>query len=234
MAFLIFDEKKIEDFKKNNFIIDSKEKSVYVLVNPDVFDKDVVIAAAYSIQEFANVIIDSQKVKTKDDSGEESEKQYFLVKLISHSNKELEEIAYDFNNRLVNYSNYKYQAERYKEVKEKIMSEVYSQLKNQDYEDEYDDYDEENEEDYDECEEPEDSEDAEIEGVNDDALEDVDTSDDDILIPWEDKFSEEIKDKNDVYLNIEEKSEETKDSEEKTTEKNQDEKKGDSSDENAS
>ncbi len=159
-----------------------KNNTVYVKVNKNVFRKETITSAAYSIQEFANVILDETE-------------NYLVVALIPQKDcpYSLKDLAFEFNNRLINYENYFINLEKAKEIKEKVLQEVYSQIPSDEVK--------ESEEVCDETE----TEETEIEEPEDEIIieEDDDIDINDIVIPWEDKFKDVLKDKNDLYLEME-------------------------------
>jgi hypothetical protein len=200
MAFVIFKELKPKDFDPyENIKVDEDNNAVYVLANFLLFGREVLISAAYSIQKFADVIIDSD--------GED----FVIFKLVKKEfDGSLEELGREFNNRLINYANYFENLKYNKAAKEQIIGEVYSQLpENEELASDaaYPDIPAESGGDFDAQEMPRsesDSEDTEssdeekIDEALDEDLEDFDA--DEILLPWEEKFKEDLKDKNDTNL----------------------------------
>jgi hypothetical protein len=180
-----------------NLKIDEKNNAVYVLVNYSLFDKTVLISSAYGIQKFADVVIDSDG------------NEFAIVKLSKAGfDGTLKDLGREFNNRLVNYANYFESLKYTKDIKRRVIQEVYSQLPKDDQSD--DDFSEESsgsDSDFDsddmsydqlDTENGESSEDNKLDEALDDDLEDFDV--DEIVLPWEEKFKDELKDKNDTYL----------------------------------
>ncbi|MFW6047333.1 MAG: hypothetical protein ACOCP4_06080 [Candidatus Woesearchaeota archaeon] len=115
MGLDLFKNLERDDFEDNNLLIDESNDVCYVLVNDQIFDKEVVIAASYSIEQFAYCIIDKKE-------------NFFVVALYPTKNGNLETIGYEFNNRLINHSYYINTLKRTKKIKENILNETFSQL----------------------------------------------------------------------------------------------------------
>jgi hypothetical protein len=180
-----------------NLKIDEKNNAVYVLVNYSLFDKAVLISSAYGIQKFADVVIDSDG------------NEFAIVKLSKAGfDGTLKDLGREFNNRLVNYANYFESLKYTKEIKKNVIQEVYSQLPEDDRsEDDFSEIPPESGSDFDsndmfcdqsDTEDGESSEDHKIDEALDNDLEDFNA--DEIVLPWEEKFKDELKDKNDTYL----------------------------------
>lgn len=200
MSFVIFKEIKPNEFDScENLKIDKTKKAVYVLVDFTIFDKDVLISAAYSIQRFADVVIDSDG------------KDFAIVQLKkTNFDGTLEELGREFNNRLINYAHYFATLEYTKEVKEEVMEEVYSQLSDND--EISNEIKAQSSQDIDAQElhssgASEGSDDLDSDNIQkidealDEELEDIDA--DEITVPWEEKFMNDLKDKNDKFLDKE-------------------------------
>jgi hypothetical protein len=187
MSFTIFKELKPADFdSKENLKIDKKDNSVYVLVNFSLFDKVILISAAYGIQKFADVVLDS--------NGDD----YAIVKLTKTDFEgTLEQLGREFNNRLIDSANYFANLKYAKEVKEKVVGEVYSQLSEV----------QKTQRESSETLPPESGRDFDNQGMVsqefkdqdkideelEDDLEDFDA--DEIVLPWEEKFKNELEGK---------------------------------------
>jgi len=193
----IFD---IKNDEFNDLGMAIKQNVVYVKVNKNVFRRETITSAAYSIQEFANVILDES-----DDT--------LIVALIPQKDcpYSLEDLGFEFNNRLINYENYFINLEKAKEIKQKVLQEVYSQIPS----DEIKDSENFNHQDEISGREVQDNLNAsdEVCDEEDEIIieEDDDIDIDDIVIPWEDKFKDVLKDKNDKYLEMEDESKENPD-----------------------
>ena len=115
MGLNLFKNLERDDFDDNNLLIDNSNDVCYVLVNEEIFDKEIVIAASYSIEQFAYCIIDKKE-------------NFFVVALYPTKNGDIETVGYEFNNRLINHSYYINTLERTKKIKENILNETFSQL----------------------------------------------------------------------------------------------------------
>jgi His-Xaa-Ser system protein HxsD len=100
--------------KIQNFEIDSKEKSVYVSVNPKIYPLEVIYSAAYMFLEKAYVIIDGDP---------ESE---IIVQMKAKGEEDLKRMALDFQNELVNYAVYVIQAARTSDIRKAIVEKALS------------------------------------------------------------------------------------------------------------
>jgi len=109
---------------KNVEIMEQGKKAI-VSVNPKVFALEVIYSAAYVLLDKAYFLIDGDPEKE------------IKVEIISKQGKEVEKIALEFNNELVNYSVYVVQAARNQAVREAIISRALATNLNTETEEEY-------------------------------------------------------------------------------------------------
>ena len=99
--------------KINNIKINEKDKCVLVSINPEIYSLDVVYSAAYILMDRAYVILDGDP------------KEEIMVELkAKDGNENLEVLARDFGNELLNYAVYKSQSEKNKRLREIILQRV--------------------------------------------------------------------------------------------------------------
>ena len=108
----------MEDEVFNNMEI--KENCVIVSVNPKIYPLEVIQSAAY-------ILIDRVYVVMDGDPEEE-----IFVQLIPKETTDLQKLAYEFNNELLNYAVYHIQSKRNKEVRDAIVKRVFL-TNNEDY-----------------------------------------------------------------------------------------------------
>ena len=108
----------MEDEVFNNMEI--KENCVVVSVNPKIYPLEVIQSAAY-------ILIDRVYVVMDGDPEEE-----IFVQLIPKETTDLQKLAYEFNNELLNYAVYHIQSKRNKEVRDAIVKRVFL-TNNEDY-----------------------------------------------------------------------------------------------------
>ncbi|MEM4367972.1 MAG: hypothetical protein QXO21_03030 [Candidatus Anstonellales archaeon] len=95
---------------KLNFKINKKEKLAIISVNPKIYPLEVIYSAGYVFLDRAYVILDG-----------DPEKEIF-IKLIAKSKQEdIEKLALDFNNELLNYAVYVVQAARTSGIRQAIV-----------------------------------------------------------------------------------------------------------------
>jgi len=96
--------------KFKNFKIDRRARLVTISVNPSIFPLEVVYSAAYVFMNDAYVILDGDP------------KSKILVHLkAKNSRKDLEALALEFNNELLNYAVYAVQAAKTQEIRKAIV-----------------------------------------------------------------------------------------------------------------
>ena len=100
----------MKDSGFSNFTIN--DDSVSISVNPEIYPLDVVLSSAYIFTERCYVLIDGDP------------KEELLVELRPKKKEDLELVARDFNNELVNYANYTVQTIRNQELRQAIISRV--------------------------------------------------------------------------------------------------------------
>ncbi|MEM2115673.1 MAG: hypothetical protein QW524_01760 [Candidatus Woesearchaeota archaeon] len=179
-----------EEFEKSgSWIIKENEDSVYILLNAKLFDKKVIFATLYNMQQFAYTLLDFDG------------KDYIIRLIRTNNQKNLEELALDFTQRLINFEHYFLQLEDVKDIKEEIFKEVYSQLqKGSVPEVDYDINEQGVEENSEFCGCEEETLEVQDEGIKLQP-ENIDFQEfEDLLKPWEERFKEDLKDKRDPYL----------------------------------
>lgn len=92
-----------------NWEVDKENERVMVKVNPSIFPLEVIYSAAYMLIDKAYVIIDG-----------DPEKEIF-IEFTKKEDCELENLALEFNNELVNYAVYVTQAARNQSLREAII-----------------------------------------------------------------------------------------------------------------
>ena len=96
--------------KLKNFDIDKKNKIITVSINPSIFPLEVIYSAAYVLMNDAYVILDGDP------------KKKILVQIKAKKPKEdLEKLALEFNNELLNYAVYAVQAAKTQEIRRAIV-----------------------------------------------------------------------------------------------------------------
>ena len=93
--------------KKSN--LDIKDDCVVLSVNPKVYPLEVVYSAAYVFLDRAYVLLDGDP------------KKEILVELKPKNREDLEILGRDFNNELVNYSDYKKRSENTRKIREILL-----------------------------------------------------------------------------------------------------------------
>jgi His-Xaa-Ser system protein HxsD len=152
-----------------NIIIENDQ--AILKVNPKAYDIEVVYSAAYVFLDKAYIILDGDKEKE------------IIVKIKSKKSEDLEILANEFFNELINYSDYKKRAENTKEIREMILQRSLitndpSILNNMDE----DEFDEETKKLLEELENEDDEEFDDLEGI---------------AIPWEEKYGKESEEEKD-------------------------------------
>lgn len=92
-----------------NIEIDEKNKCALVSVNPKIYFLDVIYSAAYILLDRAHIILDG-------DPEEE-----IIAELRPKGKQDLKALAMAFNDELLNYSVYKTQSEKNKDIKQAII-----------------------------------------------------------------------------------------------------------------
>jgi len=96
--------------KLKKFNIDKKNKLITIYINPNIFPLEVVYSAAYVLMNDAYVILDGDP------------KKKILVQLKPKTpKKNLEKLALEFNNELINYAVYAVQAAKTQEIRKAIV-----------------------------------------------------------------------------------------------------------------
>jgi len=95
--------------KISNLEMDAKGNSVLIAVNPKIYPLEVIYSAAYMFLDRAYVVIDGDP---------EAE---VVVQLKAKGKEDLEKMAFEFQNELVNYAVYVVQAARTSEIRKAIV-----------------------------------------------------------------------------------------------------------------
>jgi His-Xaa-Ser system protein HxsD len=102
------EEQKID--LKSNLELHKDENYLVVSLNPRIYSLDVIYSAAYIFMDKAYLII----------SGD-PEKEIIVEMRPKDENIELEKLGYEFNNEIINYSVYKTQTEKNKDIRNAIV-----------------------------------------------------------------------------------------------------------------
>ncbi|PLW80693.1 His-Xaa-Ser system protein HxsD [Candidatus Woesearchaeota archaeon] len=78
-------------------------------INPKMYDLEVIYSATYLFLDKSYIILDGDP------------KKEILVKIKAKKGKDIEEIAHDFFNELINYSDYKKRADSTRKIRELIL-----------------------------------------------------------------------------------------------------------------
>ena len=97
----------------NNMEIDTKNNQVVISVNPKIYPLYIVYSAAYVFLDRAYVHIDG-------DPNDE-----IIVRLQPREKMDLESLARDFNNELINYAVYAIHSEMNKDIREAIIARAF-------------------------------------------------------------------------------------------------------------
>lgn len=95
--------------KKSNLELKNKGNLVLVSVNPKIYPLDVVYSAAYVFLDRAYILLDGDPRKS------------ITVELKPKEKYNLEKLGMEFNNELLNYAQYKKQAELNKEIRQILL-----------------------------------------------------------------------------------------------------------------
>ncbi len=96
--------------KLKNFDIDKKNKIITVSINPNIFPLEIIYSAAYVLMNDAYVILDGDP------------KKKILVQIkAKEQKKDLEKLALEFHNELLNYAVYAVQAAKTQEIRKAIV-----------------------------------------------------------------------------------------------------------------
>lgn len=93
-----------------NFEIDKEKNSVLVSVNPKIYPLDVIYSAAYVFTDNCYVLLDG-----------DPQDEVIVELKPKNSSLELEKIAMEFSNELLNYANYAMQSLRNARIREIIL-----------------------------------------------------------------------------------------------------------------
>jgi len=95
--------------KVQNFEVDMKANAVMISINPKIYPLEVIYSAAYMFLDRAYAVIDGDP---------ETE---IIVQLKAKAKEDLEKMALEFHNELVNYAVYVVQAARTSEIRNAIV-----------------------------------------------------------------------------------------------------------------
>ena len=94
---------------KSNMEIHKDENYIIVSLNPKIHSLDVIYSAAYVFMDKAYIII-----------GGNPEKE-IIIEMRPKGTTDLEKLGYEFNNEILNYSVYKIQSEKNKDIRNAIV-----------------------------------------------------------------------------------------------------------------
>lgn len=100
---------RIKVIKMPRIEVNEKEKYVIVRINPKIYPLDIVYSAAYIMLDEAYILLDGDPDKE------------IVAEIRPKKNQELQQLAMNFNDELLNYAVYKTQSEKNREMREIIL-----------------------------------------------------------------------------------------------------------------
>ncbi|MBW2979897.1 hypothetical protein KY360_00590 [Candidatus Woesearchaeota archaeon] len=93
----------------SNIDVDNKENCCLISINPKIYPLDAIYSAAYVFLDKSYVLLDGDP------------KEKITVELRPKEKQDLEKLGREFNNELLNYAQYKKQAELNKEIRQVLL-----------------------------------------------------------------------------------------------------------------